>query len=442
MSPKKQASTEKKDEAPQKQASTEKKEEAPQKQRSLLQRIFVRQGIRSTVLVPILAVFTALVIGAIIILVSTPAVTDAWRNFLGAPGNAFSISWITVRDAYLSLFQGAFGSPSDIVAGFQTWFNTGDSLPLRSALRPFSESLVITTPYIFAGLGVALGFQGNLFNIGAEGQIFVGGLVSVFVGYSISGLPMIIHLPLALLAGILAGVIWGAIPGYLKARTGAHEVINTIMMNYIAFRLTDFLLTGPMARPDGLPITPEIKPSAYLPLLFGLPMRIHLGFILALVAAFLVYWFLWKTPRGMEIRMTGQNMHAARYAGISISAVIVMTMALSGALAGLAGANQVLGVDHRLVRAFSTGYGFDSISLALLGNSHPLGVVLASLLFGFLRGGAARMQSVAGIPVEIIRIIQGLIIVFVAAPEIIRSLYRLKEVKKTGPVVAQSTEEI
>lgn len=425
-----------------KQTTKEKKEEPSQKQRSLLQRIFIREGIRSVVLVPILAVFTALVIGAIIIVVSTPAVTEAWRNFLGAPGKAFLITWITVRDAYLSLFQGAFGSPAGIVAGFKTWFGTGDSLALREALRPVSESLTVSTPYIFAGLGVALGFQGNLFNIGAEGQIFIGGLASVFVGYSISGLPWFIHLPLALLAGILAGLVWGAIPGFLKARTGAHEVINTIMMNYVAFRLTDFLLTGPMARPDGLPITPEIKSSAYLPLLFGPPMRIHWGFILAIGAAFLVYWFLWKTPRGMEIRMTGQNLHAARYAGVNINWVIVMTMALSAALAGLAGTNQVLGVDHRLVRAFSTGFGFDSISLALLGNSHPLGVVLASLLFGSLRAGAARMQSLAGIPVEIISIIQGLIIVFVAAPEIIRSLYRLKEVKKTGPVVAQPTEEV
>jgi ABC-type uncharacterized transport system permease subunit len=419
----------------------EKQEEAPPERRSLLQRIFVRRSRRSAILVPILAVFTALVIGAVIILISTPAVITAWRNFLSAPGEALSLTWITVRDAYFTLFQGAFGSPADIVAGFQAWVKSGDSKALREALRPFSESLTISTPYIFAGLGVALGFQGNLFNIGAEGQIFIGGIASVFVGYSISGLPMIIHLPLALLAGILAGVVWGAIPGFLKARTGAHEVINTIMMNYIAFRLTDFLLSGPMARPDGLPITPEIKPSAYLPLLFGQPMRVHWGFILALGAAFVVYWFLWKTPLGMEIRMTGQNLHAARYAGVSISVIIVLTMALSGALAGLAGTNQVLGVDHRLVRAFSTGYGFDSISLALLGNSHPFGVVLASLLFGFLRGGAARMQSVAGVPVEIIRIIQGLIIVFVAAPEIIRSLYRLKEVKKTGPVVAQTTEQ-
>jgi simple sugar transport system permease protein len=314
-----------------------------------------------------------------------------------------------------------------MIDAYHKWQISGDTRPLLEAFRPFSESLVISTPYIFAGLAVALGFQGGLFNIGAEGQLFVGGLASAYVGYAIKDLPFFVHMPLALLAGILAGVVWGAIPGFLKARTGAHEVINTIMMNWIAFRLTDFLLTGPMARPDGLPITPEIRPTAYLPALFPRPMRVHVGFFIALGVAILVYWLLWKTTLGMEIRMVGANPHAARTAGVRTSWILVITMAMSGALAGLAGANQILGVDHRLARAFSTGYGFDSIALALLGNSHPLGVVLASLLFGFLRGGAARMQSVAGVPVEIIRIVQGIVIVFVAAPAIIRGIYRLKK---------------
>lgn len=394
---------------------------------SLMRRIFVRKGFWQAIALPLLSVFTALVIGAIIIAVSSQVVLAAWKSFLQSPLGALQITLVTIKDAYAALLFGAFGVPGDIINAFSLWRTTGETRVLLDAFRPLSESLVITTPYIFAGLAVALGFRGGLFNIGAEGQLFVGGLASAFVGYSLRGIPMIIHLPLTVLAGILAGAVWGAVPGILKARTGAHEVINTIMMNYIAFRLTDFLLSGPMARPDKLPITPEIAPSAYLPLLFARPMRIHLGFFVALFCAWLVYWFLWKTTKGMEIRMAGANPHAARYAGIAISVIIVLTMSLSGALAGMAGVNQVLGVDHRMVRAFSTGYGFDSIALALLGNSHPFGVVLASLLFGFLRGGAARMQSVAGVPVEIIRVIQGLIIIFVAAPEIIRSLYRLKK---------------
>jgi ABC-type uncharacterized transport system permease subunit len=410
--------------------------QAPEgEERSLIQRIFVRRGTFSALVVPLLAVFTAFVIGGIIIAVSTPAVLDAWFvNFQGI-GAALRITWQTVWGAYVTLFEGAFGNPRLIIEGFQVWFSTGDTAPLLAALRPFSESLVITTPYIFAGLAVALGFRGGLFNIGVEGQLFVGGLASAFVGYSITGLPMIIHLPLAVLAGLVAGGLWGAIPGYLKARTGAHEVINTIMMNYIAFRLTDFLLTGPMARPDGLPITPQIKPSAYLPTILPQPVRLHWGFFIALGAAVLVYWFLWKNPTGLEIRMTGSNPNAARYAGVRITFITVLTMTLSGALGGMAGTVQVLAVDHQLVRAFSAGYGFDSIALALLGNSHPLGVVLASLLFGFMRGGAARMQSIAGTPVEIIRIVQGLVIVFIAAPEIIRSLYRLKPPKEEEETV-------
>lgn len=394
---------------------------------SVVQGLLVRKGAMQSLLLPVLAVLTALVIGAVIIAVSDPEVWAAWRTLFQDPLTAVSMAWFAVFDAYAALFVGSFGNPVQIAQAIGTFISTGQSGPLLNAMRPLSESLVISTPYIFAGLAVALGFRGGLFNIGVEGQLFVGGLASAFVGYSITGLPWLIHMPLALLAGVAAGAIWGAVPGFLKARTGAHEVINTIMMNYVAFRLTDFMLQGgPMARPDGLPITPEIQPSAYLPSLFPRPVRLHAGFFVALAAAALVYWFLWKTTHGFEIRMTGANPRAARYAGVRITRTIVLTMALSGALGGLAGAGQILGLDHRMVRAFSTGYGFDSIALALLGNSHPLGVVLASLLFGFLRGGAARMQSVASIPVEIIRIIQAMVIIFVAAPEIIRGIYRLK----------------
>lgn len=404
--------------------------------RNILQRLFIRRGCLQAVLLPLLAVFTALVIGAVIIAVSSKEVITAWTTL--GPLDGLRTSWFLIRDAYIALFQGSFGSPARIVQAIGTLNATGESRPLLDAFRPLSESLVITTPYIFAGLAVALGFRGGLFNIGAEGQLFVGGLASVYVGYSITGLPWYLHLPLAIVVGILAGAAWGAIPGLLKAYTGAHEVINTIMMNYVAFRLTDHLLQGPMARPDGLPITPEIVTSAYLPALFPRPMRVHMGFFLALGAAALVYWFLWKTTYGMEIRMVGANPNASRYAGIKITKNIVLTMAISGALAGLAGASQVLGVDHRMVRAFSAGYGFDAIALALLGNSHPLGVVLASLLFGFMRGGAARMQSVAGVPVEIIRIIQAIVIIFVAAPEIIRGIYRLKAAREEEHVLVSS----
>ncbi|HEY45043.1 MAG TPA: ABC transporter permease, partial [Anaerolineae bacterium] len=216
-----------------------------EEKRNLLQRLFVRRGCLQAVLLPLLAVLTALVIGAVIIAVSSPEVITAWTTT--GPLNGLRAAWNLILDSYIALFEGSFGSPARIVRAI----GSGETRALLDAFRPLSESLVITTPYIFAGLGLALGFRGGLFNIGAEGQLFVGGLASVYVGYSITGLPWYLHLPLAMLAGILAGALWGAIPGYLKARTGAHEVINTIMMNYVAFRLTDYLLSGPMARPDG-----------------------------------------------------------------------------------------------------------------------------------------------------------------------------------------------
>lgn len=409
-------------------------------ERSLLERIAVRNSSLEAVLLPILSIFTAFVVGSILIIFSHTEAIAAWGNFFKEPLTALKVSLQSIVSAYSALGVGAFGDTKEISTAIQLWRTTGETRSLLDAFRPVSESLVYSTPYIFAGLGVALGFRGGLFNIGAEGQLFAAGLASVFVGYAVKGLPFPIHMLVAILAGILAAAIWGAIPGYLKARYGAHEVINTIMMNYIAFRLADYMLTGPMIAGKGaLPITPNVLPSAQIPALFPAPMRVHWGFFLALAVAGLVYWFLWKTPVGMEIRMVGANSRAARYAGVKIARITVLTMALSAGLAGLAGINQILGVEHRLVRAFSSGYGFDAIALALLGNSHPFGVVLASLLFGFLRSGAARMQSAAGTPVELIRIIQGMVIVFVAAPEIIRSLYGFNRTRKKKAATGQVT---
>ncbi|MGA9397964.1 MAG: ABC transporter permease [Anaerolineaceae bacterium] len=404
-------------------------------------RLFVRKGWGQVILLPILSVFTALVIGGIIIALSNLEVLTSWGKFFSHPWDTLAITWNSIKSAYVAMFEGSFGKPVEMMAAIRTWLDTGTTKQLVTAFRPFSESLVISTPYIFAGLGVALGFRCNLFNIGAEGQMFIGAITSVFIGYSVTGLPFYIHMPLAILGGVAAAGLWGAIPGFLKGFFGAHEVINTMMMNYVALRFTDFLLTGPMMRPDKVAITPEILKTAYLPALFPSPMRVHWGFLIALGAAVLVYLFLWKTPIGMEIRMVGANPRAARYAGVKNKIIIVLTLTLSAALAGMAGVSQILGVDHRLVRSFSSGYGFDAIALALLGNSHPFGVVLASLLFGFLRGGAARMQSVAGTPVELIRVIQGMVIIFIAAPEIIRGLYHLRAKQKKGPVVAEQLKE-
>lgn len=390
--------------------------------------------ILQTLLIPVLAVFTGLVFGAVVIVVSDATVIAAYRNFFHAPGVALLATWKAVASAYGALLYGSLGSPKEIYQGIQAYYATGDSKPLLMAIYPFTESLATVTPYIFAGLAVAVGFKCGLFNIGAEGQFFMGALASAFIGYSLKGVPWFIHLPLALLAGALAGAIWGAIPGYLKGATGAHEVVNTIMMNWIAFRLSDWLLNGPMKATGYRPLTPVIENSATLPRFFPEPLRFNWGFILALAAAVLVYWFLFKTTLGFEIRAVGANPDGARYAGMNIVRNFVLAMTLSGALAGLAGASQVLGIDHWVGQGFSAGFGFDSIAVALVGQSHPFGVVLAALLWGTLRSGATRMQSLAGIPIDIISIIQGLVIVFVAAPAVIRWIYRIR-VARTEEVV-------
>lgn len=373
------------------------------------------------VLIPLLAVFTGLILGGIFIIITSVEVYTAFGQSFGA---GIKAAWDIVTQSYNALFTGAFGDPLQIVQALQS----GDSALIIKAFNPFLESLVATTPYIFVSLGVALGFRAGVFNIGAEGQIFMGAIAATFVGYSLHGLPMIIHLPLALLAGALGGAFWGFIPGWLKAKTGGHEVINTIMMNYIAFRLSDWLLNGPMMRPNSYnPISPDIEASAWLPRFFDAPIRFHLGFFLALGIAYLVYWLLFKTTWGFDLRTVGTNPNAAKYSGMKVSRNIILAMSLSGALAGLSGTNEVLGVNHNLAMAFSSGYGFDAIAIALLGNNHPVGVVLASLLFGFLRNGATKMQLVTAVPIDIISVLQAVILAFIAAPAIIRTIYRLKK---------------
>jgi len=344
---------------------------------------------KDAMLVPFLAVFTAIVIGGIVI--------------AAVGGNPFA--------AYAGLFEGAFGS-----------------------VKALSETAVWASPYIFAGLAVAVAFKGGLFNIGAEGQLALGAVASAWVGYALPGLlgfdlPIYIHLPLAVLAGMLFGMLWGAIPGALKAYTGAHEVINTIMMNYIALNLVSFLLNGPMKDKNPLNViarTPEIAASARIPVIFD-GLRVHWGFILALVVAFLVWWVLWKTTLGFEIRTVGLNPDAAKYAGINYKRIMTLTLALSGMLAGLAGTIEVTALNYRHELGFSTGYGFDAIAIALLGKTHPLGVVLAAILFAAMRNGATRMQFLTQIPVDIISVIQALILLFVAADAIVRYIYRIRQ---------------
>jgi general nucleoside transport system permease protein len=342
----------------------------------------------NSLLVPLLAILTAIVVGGIIIAL--------------VGGNPLA--------AYWGLVQGSFGSAAAL-----------------------SETAVWATPYIFAGLAVAVAFKGGLFNIGAEGQLAFGAVMAALIGYALPNwlhvnLPIYIHLPLTIALGMLAGAVWAAIPGALKAYTGGHEVINTIMMNYIALNITSFLLNGPMRDPDPLNLsarTPEIAASARIPPIFP-DLRIHWGFVLALIVAVIIWWILWKTTLGFEIRTVGANPDAAKYAGINVKRAIIITMALSGALAGLAGVIEVTALNYRHELGFSVGYGFDSIAIALLGKTNPFGVVLAAILFGAMRNGGTRMQFMTQIPVDIISVIQGLILLFVAADAIVRFIYRIR----------------
>jgi simple sugar transport system permease protein len=372
--------------------------------------------------IPLLAILSGLIIGAFLIAVTSETVYAA---FAVGFWNGIVEALQEIGSAYLALFYGAIGSPVQIITALQS----GDPAAIRSAFNPFLESLVQSTPYIFAGLACALGFRAGLFNIGVEGQLFIGGVFATYVGYTITTLPSYLHMPLAFLAGALGGALWGVIPGILKATTGGNEVINCIMMNYIAYLLVDWLLTGPMTRPGsgGMPLSPIIQKTAEIPQFFKSPIRFHLGFFFALFFAFVVWWVLFKTTWGLNLRTVGANPRAAKYAGLNIARTTIIGMAMSGALAGMAGANEVLAVNHSLATSLSSGYGFTSIALALLGNSHPVGVVLSSLLFGSLQNGATKMMVVSDIPIDIVTILQALILIFVAAPAIIRSVYRLRQ---------------
>ncbi len=351
----------------------------------------VWQNTARSLVVPILAIFTAFVLSGGVIWASTGDI----MKVIGPEG------------AFAGLWQGAVGTPRNIAG-----------------------TLTTSTPYIFAGLAVALAFKCGLFNIGAEGQLAAGAIGAAFAGFAFKGLPFPVHLIVAMGTGLAAGLAWGAIPGALKAFRGAHEVIITIMLNYIALQVSQFLLGGPMKDRAGgnvIARTPTIATEAEIPLLFpGTPWQMHWGVVLALITAALVHFFLTRTTWGFEIRTVGANPHAARYAGMSVAKSIVLAMALSGMLAGAAGAVEVLGVSHRHELGFGSGYGFDSIAIALLGRSHPYGVVAAALLFGGLKSGATQMQFNTQISGSIISVVQGLVLLFVAADVIIVWLFRLK----------------
>lgn len=331
------------------------------------------QRILRAAAVPTLSVILALLIGAIII----------W------------LSGSNPIEAYWALFQGALGSPEAI-----------------------GRTLEKATPLIFGGLAVAFAFKAGLFNIGGQGQLLMGAIVAAYIGFAVDGLPFIIHMPLALLAGSLAGAAYAAIAGFLKAYTGAHEVITTIMLNFVAINLTDYLSNGPWKDEGIVARTPKILETAAIPKWGPFPA----GFLFAVVMAFLTWYLLYRTTWGYAIRTTGLNSNAALYAGIQVSHIIVLTMAFSGFLAGMGGAVETLGVIGRYQPGFNIGLGFDGITIALLAKTNPIGTIPAALLIGAMNAGASQMQFDAGVRFQIIDIIQGLILFFVSADMIARKI--------------------
>lgn len=290
----------------------------------------------------------------------------------------------------------------------------------------FGNLLTKTAPLLLASLGVFVPLKAGLFNIGAEGQIYLGGLGSALIGLSLPGIPSFIHIPLALLGGLILGGIWGLIPGYLKAKRGVNEVITTLLLNYVAINFVGYLVNNPLKEPNApSAFSPLIAESARLPAILP-PTQAHAGILIGLVATGILWLMLARSPLGYQIEAVGLNPTAATYAGMSVSRTILLVMGLAGGLAGLAGAGEVMGLKYRLFDRFSPGYGFDAIAIALLSRGNLFGVVLTSFFFGILRSGANVMQRSANVPFTIVYAIQGLTVLFIAISFAIERYYKLK----------------
>jgi general nucleoside transport system permease protein len=339
------------------------------------------------------AVLLALVVGALLMIVTSPIITGSLDLWLWAK-------------AYMALVEGALLSSNGLI-----------------------DTLVRATPYILAGLSVGLCFKAGLFNIGAQGQFLMGALGAVAAGVALADTSPVVAIPLALLAGVAAGAFYGFIPGWLKAFTGAHEVVVTIMLNFVALQIVSWAVSEPL-RAAGATFarTPSVGLAA-IPVLFGEGgHQLHAGVLIALAAVPIVWWVLYRSTVGFEIRTVGANPDAARYAGMRPRMIIVLTMTAGGLLAGLAGTVEILGVQDYLPAAYATTVGFDAITVALLGRANPWGILFGGLLLGALRAGAPLMQIKAGVPVQMIDILQGVILFFLAADLIVRWVFRLKEV--------------
>ena len=349
------------------------------------------------------AIVLALVVGAVIMVLTSPIITGSFDPWL----------WV---DAYLALIQGATGIAITLNPFSIEWLG----------LNGIIDTLVRATPYILAGLAVGIGFKAGLFNIGAQGQFLMGALGAVTVAVFLADAPTFVAVPAALLGGVIAGAAYGFVPGWLKANTGAHEVVVTIMLNYVALAIVSWAVTGPLRDSTATFARTAEVGNAALPLFAFGSRELHAGVFIAFAAVPIVWWILYRTTVGFEVRTVGANPDAARYAGMRPKLLITGTMAAAGLLAGLAGAIEILGVQNNLPATYATTVGFDAITVALLGRANPWGILFGGILLGALRAGAPLMQIQAGVPIQMVDILQGVILFFLAADLIVRWVFRIR----------------
>jgi general nucleoside transport system permease protein len=376
------------------------------------------RGEAHPLLVIALSFLTAIIVGAVLIAVTNQPTRKAAKHLFTSPGATFSAAWHAVSSAYVALFEGAVFDPHTFGHG-SVWHD----------FNPLSETLFNATPLILVGLSVGLAFRTGLFNIGGQGQLILGAMAAGFVGFTWH-LPLVIHLVVALVAGVVAGAIWGGIAGWLKARTGAHEVISTIMLNYVALGLLSYALkTTAFKRPgSNQAISPIVHGTARLGKLLPAPLRLNLGLFLAIGATLAVAWLLNRSRLGFTLRAVGASPTAARTAGMDVGRTYIIATLIAGGLAGLAGCCQILGggTNYALTVDVDAGLGFDGITVALLGRGRPWPTVWAGVLFGALHAGSATMQSRTGTSIDLVTIVQALVVLFIAAPAFVRTVFRLR----------------
>lgn len=372
----------------------------------------LRQILSGNGTVTVLAVVLSLLISGLLIVVTDEDVQEAAGYFFGRPMDTLSAAWTAFSGAFLALFRGAV-------------FNY-EASSVENMIRPLTETMTVATPLIIVSLGIAIAFKAGLFNIGGQGQFIFGAMFATWFGVSLE-LPFVVHVLVVLVMGVLGGMLWGSVVGVLKAYTGAHEVILTIMLNYVALNLLAYLLNTDILRREGTtnPVSEFLPEQARFPLMFGESFRLHWGFVLALAATAFAWWLLQRSAVGFRLRAVGANPAAARTAGISVTGAYITAMAVSGGLAGLAGMTHVAGTEGSLNTSVAGSFGFDAITVALLGRSNPVGVLFAGLLFGALRAGGVAMQTDTGVPIDIVLVVQSFIVLFIAAPPLVRTIFRL-----------------